>query len=755
MEGTPSRHGQVVARGRGGQPQLWAWFVAGTLAAAVGAAPYQTATLVVEPVIAVLSCAVMAYAPRRYPVLQSRVWWLIVVGQAVVALTAVMTNSYRLWTGRPFPYPSPVLLPYLVVFPLFTVALVLRLRARGRDSGRAPRGAGLDTAIVTIGLATMLWEFVAQPAMGRAADVPSAALRLGLVGACFGVVLLVIAARLMIILGTQPRLLLLGTGFCALLVSDTLGTATVVTHAISPGSLRTVLLIRTVSHVLLGAAALQHTPADRMTPKVGTIGLSRGRLAIFVGLALLAPAMVLMRTAWGSTDLDTVSDVLIPVSTAAAISVLLIIRLSQIATLASERAADLDRQTAALERSHQALFQARQRFQAMFESAPTGMAQLNHHGRVLAANSALASFLGRTRASLVGTRIANFVHPEDEGELHGLLVETLRGLGGARTRTLRCNHVEGRQLWADLVMSAVDGLGAARTAILVIADRTEARQLEVELRHAQKLEGIGRLAAGVAHELNTPIQFIGDNVDFITNAALQLLEKAVAVREQNRGPLGETEFARLTDGLEIDYLTEEIPEAARQTRDGVRRVATIVQALKRFAHPATSVHQPADLNRALVDTLAVARNELKQVAEVRTELADLPPVVCSIGDLNQVFLNVLINAAHAVADVPGERIITVRSAVTGTDVVIEIADTGPGIPEELREKVFEPFFTTKPVGMGTGQGLALARAVVVDGHGGAIDFVSEPGVGTTFTIQLPVHGDDRQELADVLSSEGY
>jgi PAS domain S-box-containing protein len=732
MEEFPPRHRQAVAGRRGGPPPRWLWFLAGTLALAVGAAPYTTATLVVEPVIAVLTCLVMVYGLRGNPTATPTAWRFLTAGQCLVALVAVLANGYQLVTGHPLPYGSPVAPFYLAVYPTFTIGLIMRLRSPSVQ--RPSRGAGLDTAIVTIGLATMLWEFVAQPALGPLHDVPPHVLVITLTGAAFGITLLVIAARLIIVDGTATRLVLLASGFCALILSDTLYTATTAVHG-NAAPLRTVMIIRTLSHVLIGAAALHPGIADRRPGKGTGVGLSTGRMAIFIGLALLAPAMVLLRTAWGADELDRISDVLIPTGTAAAISVLLIIRLSQIATLASDRADDLDRQTAALERSHQALFQARQRFQAMFESAPTGMAQLNHHGRVLAANSALATFLGRTRASLVGTRIANFVHPEDQGELSSLLVETLRGLGGARMRTLRCNQVEGRQLWADLVMSAVDGLGAARTAILVIADRTEARQLEVELRHAQKLEGIGRLAAGVAHELNTPIQFIGDNVDFISNAAMQLLDG-------------------LEDPAEIAYLHEEIPEAVRQTRDGVRRVATIVQALKRFAHPATSVHQPADLNRALADTIAVARNELKQVAEVRTELADLPPVVCSVGDLNQVFLNVLINAAHAVAEVPDRQVITVRSRLSGDDVLIEISDSGPGIPEGLREKVFEPFFTTKAVGMGTGQGLALARAVVVDGHGGSIDFVSVPGAGTTFTIQLPVAGNDRRALAAALS-EGH
>lgn len=745
MGGTPARHGPAAAPPRAAHPQAWQWFLAACLAATVAAAPYRTAVLVVEPAMAMVACIALVAGPRALNAHRPRAWWLLLAGQGAVTAVALLSNSYRLVAGHPLPYPSPVALPYILAFLFFAFALLALLRGHGRPV----RGAGLDTAIVTIGLTTTLWEFVAQPAIGAVRHIETPALAIMLLGVGFSTVMLVLAARLIIVVGTVTQPVLLASSFTALLLSDTMHTSVAASGG-GTNAERVIMVIRTVSHVLLGAAALHPSVTTGLTARRGASGLSRGRLAVFVSLALLAPAMVLLRTAWGSDELDHFTDVLIPVGTAASISVLLIIRLSQIATLASERAADLDRQTAALERSHQALFSARQRFQAMFESAPTGMAQLNHHGRVLAANTALATFLGRTRASLVGTRMANFVHPGDEEELNGLLVETLRGLGGARMRTLRCTHVEGRQLWADLVMSAVDGLGAARTAIVVIADRTEARQLEVELRHAQKLEGIGRLAAGVAHELNTPIQFIGDNVDFISNAALQLLDLAKAAQAT-----GTPEADRLIDGVEIDYLAEEIPEAARQTRDGVRRVATIVQALKRFAHPATSVHHPADLNRALGDTLAVARNELKQVAEVRVELAELPPVVCSVGDLNQVFLNLLINAAHAVAEVDGEQIITVRSRLAADEVVVEIEDTGPGIPEELREKVFEPFFTTKPVGKGTGQGLALARAVIVDGHGGGIDFTSTPGRGTTFTIQLPVSGHDRRPLAAALSTEGY
>jgi signal transduction histidine kinase len=191
----------------------------------------------------------------------------------------------------------------------------------------------------------------------------------------------------------------------------------------------------------------------------------------------------------------------------------------------------------------------------------------------------------------------------------------------------------------------------------------------------------------------------------------------------------------------LDYLAGEIPEAVRQTKDGVTRVATIVTALKSFAHRDTPEHQPADINRALTDTLTVARAELRAVGAVRTELTPLPPVVCSIGDLNQVFLNLLINAADAIADDPDRgkpHEIAVCSGVDGDDVVVRISDTGVGIPDSLLDRIFEPFFTTKAVGRGSGQGLALARTIVVDGHHGDIQVDSTPGRGTTFTVRIPL-----------------
>ena len=186
---------------------------------------------------------------------------------------------------------------------------------------------------------------------------------------------------------------------------------------------------------------------------------------------------------------------------------------------------------------------------------------------------------------------------------------------------------------------------------------------------------------------------------------------------------------------------DEIPKALDQTLEGVTRVATIVRAMKEFAHPEGKEMAAADLNRALQSTMTVARNELKYVAEIESEFGELPLVVCNVSDLNQVFLNLLVNAAHAIADIvkDGEKgRIKVRTATDGNMVLITISDTGSGIPEAIRSKIFDPFFTTKEVGRGTGQGLAIARSVIVERHKGTLSFDSEVGKGTTFYIRLPL-----------------
>ena len=294
-----------------------------------------------------------------------------------------------------------------------------------------------------------------------------------------------------------------------------------------------------------------------------------------------------------------------------------------------------------------------------------------------------------------------------------------------------------------------------------ITERKQAEReravLEVQLRHAQKLEAIGHLAAGIAHEINTPTQYIGDNLRFVHDAVRDMSP----VLEQHRQLLEAAKQNAVTEPMvqeletrvkaaDLDYLLVEVPKALEQSLDGVRRVSKIVQAMKEFSHPGSESMTAVDLNRPIENTITVARNEWKYVADVVTDFdPELPPVPCLLAGFNQVILNILINAAHAIGDVAGhgensKGKITVSTQRVDDFVEVRISDTGTGIPEAARSRIFDPFFTTKPVGKGTGQGLAIARSVIVDKHGGTIEFETEMGKGTTFIIRLPLN---RQPVA--------
>ncbi|MGA9671334.1 MAG: PAS domain S-box protein [Terracidiphilus sp.] len=287
--------------------------------------------------------------------------------------------------------------------------------------------------------------------------------------------------------------------------------------------------------------------------------------------------------------------------------------------------------------------------------------------------------------------------------------------------------------------------------LLLIQDDTEKHVLDGQLRSAQKMEAIGQLAAGIAHEINTPIQYVGDNTGFMKDSwsqVAEVLSAAQALRDEAAcGSVSQAAIERFdacSKKADVEYLLQEVPRAIEQTLDGVQRVAKIVSAMKEFSHPGLQEKRTVDLNRAIETTVTISRNEWKYVAEVQTHLdPKLPLVPCLAGEINQVLLNLLVNAAHAIADVAksseGTRgTITISTRLDGDFVEISVADTGTGIPEFARERVFDPFFTTKGVGKGTGQGLMLAHTVVVKKHGGRIWFETEVGKGTTFFVKLPI-----------------
>jgi signal transduction histidine kinase len=282
----------------------------------------------------------------------------------------------------------------------------------------------------------------------------------------------------------------------------------------------------------------------------------------------------------------------------------------------------------------------------------------------------------------------------------------------------------------------------------------EKQRMEHELAQAQRMEAIGQLASGIAHEINTPTQYIGDNARFLQNAftdvhALldafdQLLQAA------KNGNVTDELVADMETKLreaDLGYLTTEIPLAIRQSLEGVEHVTSIVGAMKEFSYPANGDKQPADLNHVIGGAITLCRNEWKYVADVVTDFdTELPAVRCVPTDVHRVVVNLVVNAAHAIAEAASsgdgrKGLITIRTRYDEPYAEIRVEDTGTGIPPNIRSRVFDLFFTTKDVGVGTGQGLALVHAIVVDKHGGIIRFETEVGRGTTFIVRLPVSGE--------------
>ncbi|MGA8271228.1 MAG: CHASE4 domain-containing protein [Candidatus Sulfotelmatobacter sp.] len=403
-------------------------------------------------------------------------------------------------------------------------------------------------------------------------------------------------------------------------------------------------------------------------------------------------------------------------------------------------------------RMQEALQSSNEHFQQLFATIPIPVwLRERSNGRFLEVNDAAVRHYGYSREEFLQMKIADILAPEQSPESGIQHATENHGVPLKQKHRLRGGQIIDVEVNAHLV-----DLTGLPTLLVAAQDVTERNRMEVELLHGQKLQAVGGLAAGVAHEINTPIQFIGDNVRFLRDAfsdVAALLGKYDALYAGIRSAgVSEVLLAAVQEACQksdLEFLTREVPLALEQTLDGVNRVATIVQALKSFSHlDKGREKKAADLNSAIQSTIVVARNELKYVADVEMNLAKLPLITCHLGDLNQVFLNLLLNAAHSIGDVvegtsnKGRICVEthIETASDGDWAVVAISDTGKGIPEEVQGRIFEPFFTTKQVGKGSGQGLALARAIVVDKHGGSLTFETELGKGATFYVRIPVNG---------------
>ncbi len=407
------------------------------------------------------------------------------------------------------------------------------------------------------------------------------------------------------------------------------------------------------------------------------------------------------------------------------------------------------------------LVEERAKFKGIFDSLPEGIFQTTREGGYLSANPALASIYGYGSPEELMTHLRNvdvqlYVAPGRRAEFRRLIEQA----GEVREFESEVHCKDGTKKWISETarqITAADGTLLYYQGFVVDITRQRNAQcernlMEAQLRQAQKLESVGQLAAGIAHEINTPIQYIGDNIRFVQEAfadlirlldAQQRLTEALRADALTPGLLAEAESA--AKETDFAYLKEEVPKAIKQSLDGVGHVAHIVCAMKEFSHPGNTEKVRIDLNKAIQTTLTVARNEWKYVAGVVTEFAaDLPLVACLPSEFNQVILNLVVNAAHAIGEVVARRKgalgeIRIATKRKGDWVEIRISDTGTGIPEEIQHRIFEPFFTTKEVGKGTGQGLAIARSTIVSKHGGELTFESAMGRGTTFLIRLPLN----------------
>jgi PAS domain S-box-containing protein len=407
-----------------------------------------------------------------------------------------------------------------------------------------------------------------------------------------------------------------------------------------------------------------------------------------------------------------------------------------------------------------ARFTDRQLLHALLDYAPDSIYFKDIASRFIRISRSQAEKFGLTDpAQAIGRTDFDFFTVAHAGPAFANEQQIIRSGQPIVDREERETWADGRVSWVsttklplyDAAGKPIGTFGVSRDITARKEAEAERREMETQLQLAQKMESIGRLAAGVAHEINTPTQFITDNTHFLADAFARYEVVIARYRALRDAVTTQGSFATEAQAVaaaeqeaELDYLLQEIPRCVQQTLDGLKRVTRIVRSLKEFAHPNSAELTPADLNRVIETSIDVSRHEWKYVADVALELeANLPQVPCVVDEFNQVMLNLVINAAHAIGDAlkqrgDGRGKIAVRTRHEAPWAVLEIEDTGTGIPPEIRERIFEPFFTTKPPGKGTGQGLAIVHTVIVKHHHGTIDVVTEPGRGTKFVIKLPL-----------------
>lgn len=393
-------------------------------------------------------------------------------------------------------------------------------------------------------------------------------------------------------------------------------------------------------------------------------------------------------------------------------------------------------------------------FKKFADESRLGFGWADLDGRIVYVNDSLCYMLGEgQKDDVLGKIVTKYYDEETQLRLAEEIFPTILQ-EGQWMGELDIHSADGRIVSTyNSLFALQNNHGKPMSFANIVTDISERRKIEAEIGQARKLEAVGQLAAGIAHEINTPTQYVGDNNRFLQEAFDDILrlftEYQQFLQVAKAGNIDQhliDKLEALIDEVDVPYLLVEVPKAIEQSLEGIDRITHIVRAMKEFSHPGSKEKMPIDINKAIETTITVTRNEWKYVAEMKTDFdPNLPRVACLQDELNQVILNLIINAAHAISDVMSadssdKGLITISTAANENWVEIRIQDTGIGIPKAIRDKVFDPFFTTKETGKGTGQGLAISYNVIVKKHEGSLTFETREGKGTTFLIRLPVGG---------------
>lgn len=367
-------------------------------------------------------------------------------------------------------------------------------------------------------------------------------------------------------------------------------------------------------------------------------------------------------------------------------------------------------------------------------------------------NTYAEKILGISSLSAIGKKFYECSIDWDWNTIYQGIADSILQNSSVRLDDIKFSRSDGKTGILGVSINPLYREGNLRAGYMILGrDLTNQRNMEQQLLQARKLEAIGQLAAGVAHEINSPLQYVGDNLKFLFKSLKGILElnkkcdDLIVQISNNTDTHSAIESIReYKKEIDIDYIMDELPKAVEQSLEGVMRVSKIVQSMKAFAHPGTGVKSPSNINKSIENTATISRNEWKYDCDLEISLdPSLPQVPCYEAEFNQVVLNLIVNAVDAIKEAKEKGIIDrglirIHTATEDDMAVIRISDNGTGIPKDIQQRIFDPFFTTKEVGKGTGQGLAIAHSIIVEKHGGLIYFESDPGRGTTFIIKLPI-----------------